>query len=299
MHENAAHPISKNNELPAENRVPYFEQRIDSLLEGLQSQGIDTRRWNEEYLEVPDDEAALESFHERLQSFIEQREEALLAFDFTKEYTDQEKERLKQFDREVRASFRDPDGFLGNGATAEVYSMPRNDTVCVKFIISQERYNENNHLRKEFHYLSKVFEHTKERSVTTPYPIFLRIHANEGHSYGMEKIQGASLSQILEQPEKYIDLLLQASKIDREKTEENLVEFIEAMHEVGVVHGDLYQRNIMLDREGRLYVIDFGKAHQIDYAGGKEDDRKLDEYIGRQSLKDFFDKIDLLTNLLK
>lgn len=231
--------------------------------------------------------------------FVEQRESALISFDFVKGYSESEINQVKQFDSDVRTAFRDPAGFLGNGATAEVYSMPRNESICVKFIISQERYNENNHLRKEFYYLSKVFEHTKEGAVTTPYPIFLRIHAKEGHSYGMEKIPGASLSQIVEQPEKYLELVHLAATIDRQKAEEDVVSFVDSMHQVGVVHGDLYQRNIMLDKEGRLCVIDFGKAHQIDFAGEKEEDRKLDEYIALQSLRDFFTKIDSLTILSK
>ena len=293
------HPAKSehNSALSVERReINDLEQRIDPLLERLHKDGIDMQRWDDEYMALPEDAEALDNFLKRLQLFVEQREDALLAFEFSEGHTEQEKEQIKRFDRDVRAAFRDPSGFLGNGATAEVYGMPSNNTICVKFIISQERYNENNHLRREFNYLSKVFECTRGQAVTTPYPIFLRIHAKEGHSYGMERIQGASLSQILEQADKYPELVTLAKSIDRQQAESDLVAFVENMHEANVVHGDLYHRNIMLDGEGRLVVIDFGKAHQIDFEGGKTDDRKLDEYTAVQSLRDFFRQIDLLTN---
>jgi RIO-like serine/threonine protein kinase len=193
-------------------------------------------------------------------------------------------------------AFGDHDNFLGNGATAEVYAMDNNDTICVKFITDQSQYNGNNHLRTEFDFLSQVYEATKNSPVRAPYPIFSRIHAKDGHSYGMEKIKGASLSQILEMPEKFPELAALAQELIQDEVTQALQAFVAEMHEIGVVHCDLYKRNIMLGDDGRFFVIDYGKAKKIDFPGEREDERRSDIYNARQSLQDFFTQLGGLTN---
>ncbi len=285
----------QSSKLTERSPINDVEEKIDTILDSLSSAGVDTSSWNSEYFELPDDLDALTEFHKRLTEFVGKRGDALLSFEFFGDYSEQEKAEIRRLDRDVEASFRNPEGFLGNGATAEVYEMPSNDVFCVKFIINQDRYNENNHMRKEFGFLSKVYMHTRDQKITTPYPAFLCIHANRGHSYGMEKIHGASLSQIIESPQKYQRLIDEIAEVDRGQAEKDLIAFVRSMHEAGVLHQDLYQRNIMFSEEGRLYVIDFGKSDQIDFVGQREDERKRDELTATQSLRDFFDKIDVLT----
>jgi tRNA A-37 threonylcarbamoyl transferase component Bud32 len=173
--------------------------------------------------------------------------------------------------------------------------MMSNDTLCVKFITNQAKYNENNHMRVEYHFLERLYAATKDSIVRVPFPVFLRIHAREGHSYGMEKIKGASLSQMLEFPDLYPDILEIARGLNREQAEADLVAFVEEMHAADVVHCDLYMRNVMLGSDGRLYVIDFGKSKNIDFKGEKEEERKSDLYNARESVRDFFRKLDKLT----
>ena len=151
-------------------------------------------------------------------------------------------------------------------------------------------------MRREFDYLHRVFKHTKSSAITTPHPIFLRIHPKEGHSYGMEKIHGASLSQITERPEQYPELIEQAKNVDRKQVEADLLSFVEEMHTAGIVHCDLFSRNLMINVSGRFYVIDFGKAKTIGVSGDMEDERKKDLYTAKQALVEFFSKVDLLTN---
>ena len=271
---------------------------IDSkmeLLVGMRLKNLE--ELNKEYLNLPDDLEVLENFYARLQiERLETREDALMSIEFSGEFTEAQKDKIRRFDREVRAAYRDHENFLGNGATAEVYALSGDDKMCVKFITDQDRYDENNHLRIEFTHLSKLYKKTKESVVRVPYPIFLRIHSSEGHSYGMEKIRGASLSQILENPAKYPKLVALAKGMDRSQIEENLNSFIIQMHDSGLVHGDLYARNLMFDEEGRLFVIDLGKAQVIDFPGGKEDERKRDLYTGRHSLIDFFTRLNQIDN---
>lgn len=44
----------------------------------------------------------------------------------------------------------------------------------------------------------------------------------------------------------------------------NVVEIIQTMHDNGVAHCDLHSRNIMIDKNGKAYVIDFGKSKFIE-----------------------------------
>jgi len=280
-------------------KIDKLDRSISDTLDKLTAEGLNMKAWQDEYESLPDDLALFEDFASRLADFQEGREDALASFDFSREgLSEENKAELRQFDREVMRAFKDHENFLGNGATAEVYGMQDNNELCIKFIIDQDAYNQNNHLRTEFDYLDKVSKHTATRQslvVRVPYPWFLRIHAKEGHSYGMEKIPGASLSQILEFPDKYSHLIDLAQGLDREALIEQLVQFVEEMHACGVTHGDLYKRNLMLSDEGKLVVIDFGKAKTIEFAGDKEPERTSDIYNAKQSLVSFFQEIDKLT----
>lgn len=273
-----------------------IDTMVADTIESLAATGLNMAKWNAEYEDLPNEVAVFEAFYDKLQNFREKRRDALSSLEFAADVSPEEMEKLRQFDREVMLAFKDHDNFLGNGATAEVYAMRENDAYCVKFITDQARYNENNSIRVEFERLSQVYEQTKGATVRAPHPKFLRIHPKEGHAYGMEKIHGASLSQILETPDKYPELITLAKAVDRTAVQADLQSFVSQMHEGGVTHCDLYKRNIMLDRDGRLCVIDFGKAKVIDYKGDREDERKSDIYNAQQSLRDFFVQLDGLTN---
>lgn len=292
--------INNTEAVPAESEttetIDQLDNAIADALQRLEASGLNMQRWNEEYENLSEDVAVFEDFYTRLTAFQQQREDALVSFTFEQGISDESKEYLRNLDREVMRAYKDHQNFLGNGASAEVYAMEDRDKICVKFITSQEQYNENNHIRTEFELLSHVHESTKNSKVKTPYPAFARIHATEGHSYGMEKVNGASLSQILESPDQYPDLVALAQEIDRDALADTLQEFVAEMHTSGVVHCDLYKRNLMLDRAGNLFVIDFGKGKRLNFPDEREDERKSDLYNAKQSIQDFFAELDLLTN---
>jgi|AntRauTorcE11897_2_1112592.scaffolds.fasta_scaffold06695_3 tRNA A-37 threonylcarbamoyl transferase component Bud32 len=289
---------SKTESVPKD-RIDHLDVTIADLIQTFESSGLNMQRWNDEHENLPEEVVAFQDLYDRLLNFREQREDALTTFEFAEDMSETEREKIRQFDREVRRAYQDHDNFLGNGASAEVYAMDSNDTICVKFITNQDQYNQNNHIRTEYEILSHVYENTKDNAIKTPYPIFSRIHATEGHSYGMEKIQGASLSQILESPEKYPNLVAMATGLNRTHLIETLVAFVNDLHNAGVVHCDLYKRNLMLDEDGALVVIDYGKSKRLEFPEGREDERKSDVYNARQSLGDFFSKLDALTEQYK
>lgn len=281
--------------LPEKELLKKYDFEISELIVLLETQGLKMKQWSDAYEALPESTVAFEEFYDSLQSFKEKRQDALASLEFSSELLPIEIEKIRQFDRDVMSSFKDFDNFLGNGATAEVYGMSSNDAVCVKFITDQARYNENNSIRVEYDRLSQVYHETKLNSVRVPTPYFLRIHAKDGHAFGMEKIHGASLSQLLDSPDQYPELIAMALSLDSASLEKEILTFISLMHKAGVTHCDMYKRNIMLDETGQLRVIDFGKAKIIDFEGDREDERKSDLFNARQSLQDFFNKIRLLT----
>lgn len=76
----------------------------------------------------------------------------------------------------------------------------------------------------------------------------------------MEYIGGQELGEILEKrgklpPREAAEILLQVSR------------GLAAAHAEGVVHRDLKPQNIMIDKQGRAAVMDFGIAHSVEEAG--------------------------------
>ncbi len=270
------------------------ETSIDNLLELFEVAGLPIQKWNEEYESLPYEIEALDTFYDKLQNFKDRRQDALTIFEFPADISTETREQIRQFDRDIMTAFQYKENRLGNGATAEVYAMNDNDAVCVKFITDQEQYDKNNHIRVEYERLQQAYEATKGDIVGLPHPLFLRIHVTEGHSYGMEKINGASLSQLAKTPEKYPEVIALAKNVDRTKMKEDLITFLKRMHEGGVTHGDLYMRNLMIDMTGRLYVIDFGKAKIMDFKGDREDAQKSDIYTAGIALQEFFSELDKL-----
>jgi tRNA A-37 threonylcarbamoyl transferase component Bud32 len=176
----------------------------------------------------------------------------------------------------VQQTFGDPQHFLGNGRVAEVYDLPVAPHLCVKFVKDQQAYNEGNHLRTEFTFLEDLREFVVA-GVRTPVPYFTRIHPSEGHSYGMERIYGKSLSQILERPAENKELVEMVRGMDKNTIKNNLVAYIKTLHEqFKITHGDLFLRNIMMDGEGNFYVIDFGKAMIEEIGEDHERRRNID-----------------------
>lgn len=196
----------------------------------------------------------------------------------------------------IQHSFGRGEFFLGNGASAEVYILPIAPSLCVKHITNQEAYNENNHMREEYAFLDKLHKFTVA-GVRTPKPYFIRIHPTEGHSYGMERIDGENLSRILEEPHKNVDLIMMLKQVDRTAMEQSLLAYVtELQEQFGISHNDLFKRNIMVDRQGNLYIIDFGKAKTQDVGLDHEMKFKSDLATITSEVRGFFkelDKIDI------
>lgn len=253
-----------------------------------------TERWEREYEDAIEQQGDLDEFFARFSAFLDKRTEALHSIEINENVEPEVAMMITDFDRHVADAFGRHDLFLGSGGTAEVYALPGHDGICVKYITNQELYNENNHLRIEFRYLDTLSGLSSGRA-RLPRPYFLRIHPTEGHSYGMEQIHGRSLSQLLEKPGASPDLIKVAKGMDRESVLEDLVGLVEILHSHGVTHNDLKSRNIMFDKDGNWFIIDFGKARREEPGEDHERLRKIDIASLKGEVREFFKKLDTIS----
>ena len=274
---------SGRSKSPTERLEQSISRSLEQLPEPLQL------TWQNRFKDATDNE--LEALDIELRDHLEKREAALMSIEMPDNLDQSLVEEIKEFDRNVALSFRNGALFQGNGATAEVYEVLGHPQMCVKFITNQERYNENNNLRVEFSLLGAT-TNIRAGRVRTPVPYFLRMHPKEGHSFGMEKVEGKSLSQILENPSDCPELVTVAKSLARDEVREELKRFIIALHDRGITHNDLYKRNIMLDRSGNLFVIDFGKAKRDETEAQRHMNRERDLTSIESEIRSFFAGID-------
>lgn len=277
-------------------RVDRDEQAFLQGIEQLRREGAGQLAigWENKYdalLDERAEDAAVKKFFVQFSEFQKKREDALFSLEIPDDLDETLTAEMRGFDKDIVMSFGNATLFQGNGGTAEVYEVLGHPKICAKFITNQARYNENNHLRTEFA-LMKAVRELHYGHVRTPKPYFLRIHSRDGHSFAMEKVDGKNLSQIIERPAECAEFVALAKKLDREQVLAELTQFVGLVHEKGITHNDLFQRNIMLDRGGNLFVIDFGK--------GKKDETEALHHMHRESdlaqlnseIRSFFTKID-------
>lgn len=266
-----------------------FYRQVESLPEQIASVWV--TRYEE--LDEPDDDLTI--FYQEFKDFLLKRKMALSgSLEVHTEVNEEIRKEILSVHEAIKNGFGNPELFLGNGWTAETYTLSIAPHLCVKYITDQNAYNENNHMRTEYEYLDEL-HHFEVNNIRTPHPYFLRIHPSEGHSYGMERIMGENLSRILECPKKNLELIKLAKTLDRVAVEQNLLLYITQMHEqFGITHNDLFRRNIMLSEDGLFYIIDFGKAKHEQVGEDHEQFRKSDLALISSEIKKFFRDIDNL-----
>jgi tRNA A-37 threonylcarbamoyl transferase component Bud32 len=284
---NTVEDVSRNTE----NNIKALETEFFEKVTKLPKEMAEV--WTYKFEEIDSDDQMV-SFINDFRKFLYTRELVLVnqSLEMHPDVNQEIMREILEIHESIKHTFGDQNYFLGNGATAEVYTLPIAPHLCVKYISDQNAYNLNNHMRKEYDFLDQLHKFTFE-GIRTPHPYFLRIHPSEGHSYGMEKIAGENLSRILEEPEKNIELIESLRLVDREKVELSLISYITEMHtQFKITHNDLFKRNIMVDTESNFYIIDFGKARQQEVGEDHEMFQKSDIARVKSEVRDFFQKLD-------
>lgn len=165
--------------------------------------------------------------------------------------------------QQIENNFGNSDYFLGGGTVGKVYRTPYAPHVCVKYIFDTNmQVRHGNTMRDEIGYLEDLDGFTVE-GVKVPQVYFDHI-SDKVTCFGMETIEGLSLDQIIDNPEA-CDFINELRTQNQQEVLRRMKMFIEKLHkEKNIVHRDLATRNIMVDKKGGWYVIDFGKAKRIE-----------------------------------
>lgn len=255
------------------------------------------QKWNDEYESL--EEVEKYDFFNRFHVFYRKRTSALTSqSDVNPEAPEEIKEKIYLVTKSINESYFSLNDRLGEGRTAVVVIHPDTEEICVKYIKDVSLYGTDIHLNLEYERLKDLQFFTVD-GIRTPLPYFVDINTNLHHLYGMERVMGNSLAQIVEQPEENIDLIKLALSLDREDVLKRLVNYIKTMHqEFKITHNDLARRNIMLDNSGNFFVIDLGKSKYEDFGEDHEIYRDYDIKTLKTEVNEFFailDTIDIST----
>lgn len=244
--------------------------------------------------ELKSDELPLEEAISLVRDVIAKRVEAKERI-FTEIHTIENPELQKEIRSVVSTiekTFGDANFFVGNGSVAEVYHMPYAPHVCVKYLVSPAAAREHgNNFREEVGYLDDLHGFQIE-GVRVPNAYFYHM-SDFGTCFGMENIDGLSLDRVIDKLDT-VDFLEVIKSQKKEDVIFKIRAFISAMHaEKKIVHRDLSPRNIMVDREGRWYIIDFGRAKRIEIGDQSTDmSETTDLASAENAIRQLYEKID-------
>ncbi len=169
-------------------------------------------------------------------------------------------EGVDQIIHDIKHTISNPDAFLGNGSVAEVYILPtKGSRLCIKWIKDYQRYAEGVHIEKELSFLDELRD-LEVDGVRAPMPFF-SFSTIRMKGIVMEHLNAVNFRRVIEgQTTEGIQDVL-PSGFDINKFFSSLENYVRKMHQMGIYHGDLHLRNMMIDRETSTpYIIDFGKG---------------------------------------
>lgn len=181
--------------------------------------------------------------------------------------------------------------FLGKGASGGVFMTDMRNTVCTKYLYDPSKAQKS--ISEEFELHTIAFDILSRDvnsviKIPTPLHIIKNIDITKSF-YDMDTVPGLSFQQILE-CQKDIQKLLENAGIDAISTINKLKskDFIKKLHiclkvihDSGVVHNDIHSGNLMLGKNGNLYLIDFGNSINLFNTD------KTEEMIANEKQRDF------------
>lgn len=262
--------------------------------------------------ELKTGELSEEQIYTYFSNLIEQRidalTESLISDSHLHElYPDAKNELFKPIETKV---FESPD--IGYGQTAKVkrFDLERGGeklSLAVKFLLtptektlSASAEHDMLHEVERIQIIEKLEEGTETEHIKVPHP-YLHHKSEKLQCYAMELVEGATLQDVLDgyiNVDLHTSLKESLSHISEEVILREVEVFLKKMHEY-CLHGDIKPRNIMINKDGTFYIIDFGQSILLtdisedgmeQLQNLKEDEIKNSKTIVRMLYKKLFPK---------
>ena len=166
-----------------------------------------------------------------------------------------------------------PSKFLGKGASGGVFMTDKRDTVCTKYLHDPSKAQKS--IAEEFQLHKTAFDILTDDvnstlKIPTPLHIIENVDINKSF-YDMDTVPGLSFYQILECKKDVRELLEHVgigildviSKLKSEGFIKKIHDDLKKIHKSGVIHNDIHSGNLMIHRNGNIYLIDFGNSINI------------------------------------
>lgn len=260
-------PNASNQNLPEtetfENSISYDAlcDYFDSMKQNIPPELLKRHAWEDRVYEATGE--SISQVYKDLKFFIDTRDRVLEGqASFGELWADDvdpaTKEQIKQNANRLILESRTQE-FLGEGNYAEVYVDPFDDAFCVKIAHEDARESQTtSEFLREVSIQDLVASKIEHPSVFTPKPIYCK--TTKPNAILMERVHGCNLEEITENSEKALRFK-ELLNLERATQVEALKSFILQIHRLGILHGDLQLRNMMLTDDLRWAIIDFGKAH--------------------------------------
>lgn len=189
------------------------------------------------------------------------------------EPSEEVKSELRKSREQVEQILERIDSSIGKGTSAEVFIEEQVPHICFKIIHTS--HDEVNPISEEMRLLNEACQ-IKRKEIKLPLPLQAITAEYEDKGFlrrseimVMERINGWNLEEIVRKKVPFslkdLDELKQLHSLFL-----NAEEFIQDLNKLGIFHNDLRLRNFMLDEEGHLWIIDFGRATKDPFPGANE-----------------------------
>lgn len=140
---------------------------------------------------------------------------------------------------------------IGEGGNADILAVSQGpfSKVCLKKIKEKPQLICNSIDRE-----NEFQEKAREAGVRTPLTLISFETEGGGNYFVMEKIIGSNLEEVL------IDSSLLPENFSYDLFIKDLEDQVQKMHNAGIYHRDLHNRNVMVNEKGLPVIIDFGTA---------------------------------------
>ena len=153
---------------------------------------------------------------------------------------------------------------IGRGAAGVVFVHDEELDICVKYLHDPNK--SKNTLFQEFKLLDSASK-IKFKRLNIPKPnVFIPNQNPAKNIFTMERVHGITVEQIELEPNEFLKVTTGDKNTiriiidDLRKHIDDYVDDIEILHKNKIIHADLHVRNVMLDENGKVYLIDFGNS---------------------------------------